>query len=461
MEKEIPRFRIVVFIVAILSSTSLAHTTLAGEGAEQATQGTRTLQLSLKEALKIALAPEGNVRIQLAEEFIRQAQTRSAQVRAALLPDFEASIGQQNLTRNLAAFGIRIEAPIPGFRMPTVVGPFNTFDARATVSQVLFDASSIRRLQASRVSVSAAEAERASVHDQVAAQVARFYLAALGEEARLEAAKANVALAEALLRLATDQKAVGTGTGIDVTRARVQLSNERQRLLVAENACRRAHLELLKVMGLELDVTLKLTDKLSYIPVEAITVEQALARALQSRADLKAQQQREQSARLSYSATKLERIPSLVGFADYGSIGLGISNAIPTRTYGFSMRLPLFDGGRRDARRAESVSLLRQEQIKTNDLRQQIELEVRLALDSLHSADAQVKVAEEGLALAEQELAQARRRYQAGVANSLEVTDAQTRLERARENQITALYNYNLARINLSQAMGTIREMIR
>ena len=88
--------------------------------------------------------------------------------------------------------------------------------------------------------------------------------------------------------------------------------------------------------------------------------------------------------------------------------------------------------------------------------KEQIELDVRLALDSLQSADDQVKVAKEGLELAENELTQARRRYDAGVAISLEVTDAQTRLERARDNQTAALYNYNVARLDLAQAMGKV-----
>jgi outer membrane protein TolC len=125
------------------------------------------------------------------------------------------------------------------------------------------------------------------------------------------------------------------------------------------------------------------------------------------------------------------------------------------------VRLPIFDGGRRDARRAESASQYRAAQVQTRDLKDQIELDVRLALDSLRSAQDQVMVAKEGLDLAENELTQARRRYDAGVAIALEVTDAQTRLERARENQIAALYNYNLARIDLAQSMGGVRRMVQ
>ncbi len=124
------------------------------------------------------------------------------------------------------------------------------------------------------------------------------------------------------------------------------------------------------------------------------------------------------------------------------------------------MRVSLFDGWKRDARRAESASLYRAEKVKTNDLRDQIELDVRLALQSLRSADAEVKAAEEGLQLSQNELAQAQRRYKAGVSNSVEVTDAQTRLQRARDNRINALYNYNVARIDLGTATGTIRNML-
>ena len=89
-----------------------------------------------------------------------------------------------------------------------------------------------------------------------------------------------------------------------------------------------------------------------------------------------------------------------------------------------------------------------------------MELDVRLAFDSIASAATEVSTAREGVDLSDKELAQAKRRYQAGVANSLEVTDAQTRLDRARDNLINALYDYNVARIDLATATGRIREYV-
>jgi outer membrane protein len=420
------------------------------------------LQLSLKKAIEIALAPEGSTRVKLAEEALKQAAARADQARAALLPDFEGYIQDQNETNNLKAFGFQFpNVPIPGFTIPTFVGPFNVFDVRASVNQTVFDFSTIRRYQASKVAVQATKADNEGTRNQVTDQVARVYLAGLEAQANLETARANVELSEALLKLAQSQKEAGTGTGIEITRAQVQLANDRQRLLVVENDVDHSHLLLLKVLGLKLDNPVELMDQLTYVATENTDEAQELATAQQNRAELKAQERREENAKLTFSATKLERLPSLSAFGNYGDLGSAINNSVPTRTIGATLRIPIFDGGRRDARRVETASQYREQRIRSADLRDQVELDVRVALDSLRSADAQVKAAEEGLTLAQNELAQAERRYKAGVTNSIEVTDAQTRLARARDNRVNALYNYNLARIDLGTATGTIQIMIQ
>lgn len=416
------------------------------------------LNLSLKEAIEIALSPEGSTEVQIAEETIREVLARSQQSRAELLPHLGASIGYQNQTRNLEAMGLQ---PTSMFRPPTLVGPFTTFDARANLTQTIFNLGSLRRFQASKVGVRVAETEKENIEELTAAQVARFYLEALRNRARLDAARANLELATALADLAENQKEAGMGTGIEVTRAQVQVSNEQQRVLGAEQQYRQSLLRLLKLIGIRLDTNLILTENLTNTPVQVADMEEALAIALRSRSDLQARQKREEQADLDYRAARSDRIPSLSGFAGYGTIGSGIDSAIPTWNLGVTLELPVFDGGRVDARRAEALSRLRRKRIEGQDLRRQIELEIRLAFAGLNLAREQITVAEEGLQLAQQELEQARRRYQAGITSSLEVTDAQTRLERARENQITALFDYNLERINLGEAMGTIRSMIQ
>jgi outer membrane protein len=269
-----------------------------------------------------------------------------------------------------------------------------------------------------------------------------------------------VELSEALLAQARRVQTAGTGTGIEVTRAEVQLANDRQRLIRAENDRTRATLQLLKSMGLHLDSSIEFTDKLVYKPIDPASSETLLEQARKARFELKTQQEREEAARLSHSAVRSERLPSIGATADYGALGNDVVSSRATYTLGVSLRVPVFDGGNRAARREESFSQYKQEQIRTKDVGQQIELQVRTALESLRSASAEVDAAREGLSLAENELAQARRRYDAGVATSVEVTDAQTRLQRARDNQVIALYDYNVARLDLATATGTIGDYL-
>jgi outer membrane protein len=441
--------RVLIFVA--FSLVALGETNPPAESA---------LPLSLKRAVEIALTPDGSPRVALAEESIKEAEAKRLEARGALLPDLESSVNDRRQTTNLRAYGFNFAIPIAGLSIPSIVGPFSVFDARATASQTVFDFSTIKRYQQSKVNVEAVKFDFDAAKNQVADTVARAYLTGLRADAALETARANVELSEALRTQAVQQKDAGTGTGLDVTRADVQLANDRQRLVVAENDRRRAGLNLMRAMGLKLDADIRLIDKLDYKPADIGSIADALGAAREIRAELKAQKDREASARLSYTAVKAERLPSVGASADYGTIGSEVIGAQPTYSYGLSVRVPVFDGGKREARRAESLSQYRQEQTRTRDLEQQVELDVRLAFDSIRSAATETETAREGVALSENELAQARRRYQAGVANALEVTDAQTRLDRARDNLINALYDYNVARIDLATATGRIREYV-
>ena len=417
--------------------------------------------LSLKQAVEIALAPDGNTRVRLAALAIDQSKTRQAQARGALLPNIDGAVTGQNFTRNLKAFGISFPSNIPGFSQPTIVGPITNFDARLSANMTVFDFSAWKRLDTAKTGVAAAQAEAESTRNTVADAVARAYVAALRTEAALQVAKANLTLAESLRKLALDQKEAGTGTGIEVLRAEVQIANERQRQTLIENENRRAHLQLARLLNLGLDKDLDLTDSLVLPETTVPALEEALTAARENRKDLSAQSLRMEISRRSYAAVKWERLPSIQAFGDYGAIGLDVESAVGTRAYGASLRIPIFDGGRRDARRAEAGILLKQDELRTADLRKQVELDVRLALDAVTASAQQVRVSEEGLQLAERELAQAQRRYQGGVTSNIEVVDAQTRTERARDNRIMALFQYNQARIDLATSMGAIHRILQ
>jgi outer membrane protein TolC len=420
----------------------------------------QALPLSMKRAVQIALAPDGSTRVALAQESIDQAAQRVTEAKSAFLPNVDASITDRRQTTDLQAYGFSFQIPVPGFSLPAIVGPFNVLDTRATAQQSVVNFSDIRKFQAAKATLAATKLDTDATRNSVSDEVARDYLACLRADADRDTAQANVELSNTLLQLAQRQKTAGTGTGIDVTRAEVQLANDRQRLIRARNDRTRTILQLLKAMGISLNSPVEFTDKLAYKPADTASAESLLDQARKTRPELKTQQQREEAARLTYGAVKAERLPTLGASADYGAIGSDITGARGTYTLSASLKVPVFDGFRRGARREESLSQFRQEQIRTRDVSQQIELQVRVALESLRSAAAEVDAARDGLALADSELAQARRRFEAGVATSEEVIDAQTRLQRARDNQVIALYDYNAARLDLATATGTIGEYV-
>jgi outer membrane protein TolC len=436
------------------------------------------LKLTLRRAVQMATSPEGSVRVQIQNENVKQARMRALEVEAGFFPDIESYVSIQSTVRSLAAQGLTdvrlgvtpalesnplypLFGPlIGGIQIPSRSGPFHVLDARGTATQNLFDYSLIKRFKSARATTRGTKQDLNTVDDQVTSQVARAYLSALRADADEEAVEADLNLSQAELTQSQHQKEAGSGTGIDVTRSEVQVANDKQRLLVAKNQQSISHIQLLRTMSLHPTTPIELVDRLEYHPVDTLTPEDAVAQALANRPDLKAQLEREDASKLAAQAVKYERLPTVVAQFDYGTVGPPDILLLPTRDYYGQVRIPIFDGGRRDARRTEAYSQLKQEQLRTTDLRDQIEQDVWTAIDSLKSADEQVKVAEEGFHLAERQLEQARRRFNAGVAGSLEVSDASDKLVRARDNRIQAIYNHNVARFDLGQALGKTASMI-
>jgi len=409
------------------------------------------VQLSFAKAIEIATSPQGNTAVQLAQQSVKLAHSRYVLARADLLPNLDGSVAEQNQTVNLRALGLRSE-PATGFLVPEAVGPFYTFDARVRLNQNIFNLSTIRRSQAAHEDIKVAQAEGANVNDQVTATVARQYAMALRAQADVATARANLSLAEAVRDQMVNRESVGEGTEIEVTGAKLRVSRNQQRLINAETALTRANLDLINTLNLDWNLRLELTGALGARMDDSLSPEQAVDIALKSRADFKLQQERSDSARLSYSSAKLERMPSLVGYADYGDL-----SGVQTHTAGVALRVPLFDGGRMESERTQTMTLMLQERIREKEIRNRIELEVRQALVTLASVRNQIDVSEQAVTLAEDELGRARRRYQSGVTNSVEVIDAETQVENARDDRVAAQFSYTQARIDLAQAMGTIR----
>jgi outer membrane protein TolC len=204
---------------------------------------------------------------------------------------------------------------------------------------------------------------------------------------------------------------------------------------------------------------IELADQVSFYDTPAVSADQTLERAYAGRPQLRQILSLEQRATLEKQGAADQRLPRFSITALWMEQGLTPTTIIPVYQYQGNLDFPIFTGGRIQAERAQADIALRQLKQQEQDTRDRIALEVKTAIARVESARSEVEVASLGLQLARQEVEQARDRFQAGVANNIEVVQAQDALARANDNQIVALYRYNQARADLAQAIGQMQNI--
>jgi len=347
---------------------------------------------------------------------------------------------------------------VPEAQLPGHIGPYQLFSAGPSFGTTIFDLSLWRRYQAARANVTASKADSLSTREQVILLVVSQYIGSLRAVANVEASHSRVQLAQALYDQAADLQKEGVGTGIDTLRANVELQNEKQVLIEAENDRDASLFGLSKLLNLDPRQKLELADSLSFFETPQPEVDPSIDQALTTRQEWKAILAQEKAAGYEKQAAQYERLPSLRFDGYWNYYGTSINNGIPTYQYQASFNVPIFTGGRIKAEVAKSdIELQKLEQQKA-DLRNQIALDVKTSLLNLQSARNEVQVADLGVQLAQEEVGQARDRFQAGVANNIEVISAQDSLSRANDNQIAALYRFNQARADYARAIGQMEK---
>jgi outer membrane protein TolC len=410
------------------------------------------VRLTLQEAVRLAL--KQNPQVQIATLSAAQSGQDQAIARSALLPQASLEVSDSVLRGNIeTSTGRRI----PEFSQH--VGPHQIFQGGPRFGMPLFDLTLWRRWQASRQEVRAGEADRQSVREQIVLLVVSQYLSSLRATADVRAAQSRVDLAQALYDQAADLQKSGVGTGIDTLRANVELQNEKQRLILAETVRKTSIYGLVRLLNLDPRQTMELSDELSFFETPEFHPEESLERAYAARPEMLALRARERAAYDQKRAASESRLPALRFAGGWAYQGISAPSAIPSYQYQVTADMPLFTSGRIHAEITRADLELQKIGQQREDLRNQIALEVKTAIVDLESARNEVNVANLGVKLAEEEVSQARDRFQAGVANNIEVISAQDALARANDNQIAALFRYNQARADLSRAIGRMESL--
>ena len=411
------------------------------------------LSISFLEAIDRGL--KQNLGLLLSEDSTISARGEKWKELSNLLPNVIAKGQEVAAKSSLAEFGFRV----PG--VPRVVGPFNYLDARAFLNQSVFNWNYIQKERAAAQSLKAAAFSYKDARELVVLVTGNAYLEAIAGAARVETSEAQVQTAQILFTRSSDQLKAGVIPSIDALRAQVELQSRQQQLIAVRNEFAKQKLALARIIGLALGQEFVLSDKAPYDMLIPPTLEEGLRRAYASRSDYQVALAQTRAAEFSRRAATAERYPSFDLEGDYGDIGVNPGNSNGTFHVAGTLTVPIFQGGRVRADTLEAEATLRQARARLEDLRGQIDNDVRTALLDLNAAADQVQVARSTVDLAEQTLTQAQDRFSAGVSDNLEVVQAQESVASAHEAYISSLYAHNLAKVELARALGNAEQGVK
>lgn len=368
-----------------------------------------------------------------------------------LLPQVNADASEEIQQLDLSSLGLKIPD------VPNVIGPFGVSAVEGTINQTVFSTELMRRFLAASSAEQAAQLNYQDTLDLVTLSVGNAYLLVIEANSRIEAQEAQVRNARVLYDQARDEVQAGTAPRIDQTQTEVQLHSEEYTLSVTRNNFAVAKLNLARAIGLPLGQEFDLTDQLPFAEVDPPNLDEALSIAYRSRSDLKADIASQHSAAESLSAARMERLPVITANGHYGDQGTTFGQSHGAFTFQGEVNVPLFTGGRIKGDIAEAAAALRQREADTENLRGQINYDVRTAYLNLNAANEQVTVAKQNVDLANDNLARSKDRFASGVTNSVEVVQSEQSLANADDQYITSLYSYNFAKLSLARALGVAR----
>jgi outer membrane protein TolC len=413
-------------------------------------------RLSLREA--VARGIDFNLGAVGLTNAVAESRAQRKIVRSALLPNISGYLSETVQQIDLGATGFsfdqRISQLIPGITIPAVVGPFNFFDLRATLTQKVIDVTAWKNYGSAKEIVRANEGTVEDAEDLVVLAVGGAYLQVIAAKARLDATRAQLETANVLYRQALEQRAAGVIAQTDLNRAQIQALTEQQRMVTLQNDLAKQKINLARLTGLSPNEFYETTDLVPFSPTPPMGLVEALRYAMEHRSDLRAAEAQVRAAEKTLSAARAERLPSFSIYADYGVIGTNPSQSHGTFIVVGTLNFPIWLGGRISGDIGQAKAALAQRRAELEDLRGQIEHEVRNAFLDMQAAASQVEVALKNIQASLQNLDLSRQRFDAGVSDNVEIAQSQEAVANAQLDYINSLFAHNLAKLSLARAIG-------
>jgi outer membrane protein TolC len=416
-------------------------------------------KLSLRDAIARGLS--FNLGAANLNHSVLQAQGQSQIARSALLPNVSGYLAENLAQTNLSAEGVRVHIPIPGFSFPTLVGPYNNIDLRGSASQSIVDLTAWNNFRSSKDLYRSAQLSARDAQDAVVLAVCGSYLQIIATAERVKSAHAQLDTANALFEQTQQKRGVGLVAQIDVDRSEVEHLTQQQRVISLETELSKQKIALARITGLPPNDAYDITDSVPFADAPPLTLDDAIHQALDRRADIQAAQAQVRAAEHTLAAAHAEHLPSLSVNGNYGAIGTNPAQAKATFSAAATLNIPIWQGGRTEGDIKEARAALAQRQAELEDLKGQVEGDVRNAYLDLQASANQVKLAQRNLQVNKETLDLTRQRFEAGVTDNVEVVQAQESLTSAELDQINSVFAHNVAKLSLARDIASAADNLQ
>jgi outer membrane protein len=440
-------------IGAIMAGLSLILGMQTGVVEAQDAAG-RDLKLTLNRAVDLALKQNLEIQIANIETAMRQQERLIA--RSQLLPQAGFDADGAVTRYNLKAF---IGIQFPDF--PQSIGPYQSIRVGPAFSTPIFDLTLIRQYQASGHRLLAGRADEQIVREETVLLTVSEYMAHLRALASIKAAESRVELATRLALQADDLKTEGVATKVDVSRAQVRLREEQQSLIDAQREAETSIYALKRILNLPDNQQIEFIDQQDFFSTPSLDISDPLAMALKQRPELHSQSETIKVAELAHKAAVAESLPKLTFDGSWNEQGPTFNTITPGYEYHVGVTIPIFTGGRLKAERKSTELAQIQAEKQLAQERNRVTEQVRDGQVELQAALHQVELGRQQVQLSNEEVALSQGRFQSGVTDNIEVTEAQNSLARANDAEIGALFRYNIARAQLARAVGNIEQIYK
>lgn len=309
----------------------------------------------------------------------------------------------------------------------------------------------------------AANAARDETLQSIFLSAVQTYYTLLSARASMQAYEVAEVAAEKNLNAAQARSEAGTATLADRLQAQTAMSQAKLNRIRAAGDAAIAQGTLANIMGFDAAHSFELALPVQEAGANTVAEQDSrieqnigklIADARQKRPELLGAEAEIKAAEAQLAASRAAGLPTI---SVNGSLGQSrTTDTAHSRSIGISLSVPLFTGFKNTYQTKSVQAQLEGKMANRDRIANQIALEVWKAYQALLTSSQALQAANDLLASAEQSEKAISGRYQAGLGNILDVLTAQSALASARQQQVSALYNFKASKFVLAQSIGQL-----